>query len=271
MSGSSLITYFKSIRKHHYLIAELTKREFALRYSGSFFGLFWSFITPVLILGVYTFVFKSVFHTRWVDAGDTSNVQFALILFIGLMLHSLFSDCAMRAPTLIQCHSSYVKRVVFPLEILPLVLVINSFLHTSLSFLVWTLFYLIINHTLPFTLIYTPLIILPFLIFNIGIVLFLSVMGVYVRDVAQIMGVIITVSMFMTPIFYPISAVPHALQTLIYLNPLTFAIVELRNCAIFDMSLNWTNWAIYSGFSVFIFALGFMFFQKSRRGFADVL
>lgn len=271
ISENSMVSYIKSIRKNHYLIAELTKREFGLRYSGSFFGLFWSFITPILILGVYTFVFKSVFHIRWGEGDDASNAQFALILFVGLMLHSLFSDCAMRAPSLIQGHASYVKRVVFPLEILPLVLVINAFLHTALSLLVWVLFCLIINHSLPFSMVYTPLILFPFFIFNVGMVLFLSVMGVYVRDVAQIMGVIITISMFMTPVFYPLSAVPPAFQSIIYLNPLTFAIVEFRNCAVFDLGLNWSHWAIYTVFSFLIFSLGFMFFQKSRKGFADVL
>jgi lipopolysaccharide transport system permease protein len=268
--NSSPIGYVKTIRNNYYLISQLVLREFKTRYSGSFLGFLWSFFTPLLILAVYTFVFNSVLHSKW-NEGYTSNSQFALILFAGLIVYTLFSECSVRAATLIQSHVSYVKRVVFPLEILPLVLVINSFFHACMSFAVLIIFYFIVNHSIPWTVVFVPLIILPYLIFNIGIVLFLSLIGVYIRDTAQAMGVIMTIVMFITPIFYPISALSPKLQMILYLNPLTFAVEQIRNFIIFNIGPNWIGLGLYFVFSLVIFWLGFSCFQKAKRRFADVL
>jgi lipopolysaccharide transport system permease protein len=268
--NNSLTGYVATIYRNQYLISQLVIREFKARYSGSFFGFLWSFITPLLILAIYTFVFNSVLHTKWSE-GYTTNSQFALILFAGLIIHSLFSDCAVRAPMLIHSHISYVKRVVFPLEVLPLVLVINSFLHACMSLGVLIIFYSILNQSIPWTLIFVPLIILPFLILNLGITMFLSLIGVYVRDMAQAMGVIMTITMFITPIFYPLSALSPELQTISYFNPLTFAIEQMRNFTIFNVGPNWKGLAFYFIFSLIVLYFGFIAFQKARRGFADVL
>jgi len=269
-SKNLFIQYIATVKQHRYLLWQLVLREFGLRYSGSFFGLFWSFFTPLLLLAVYTFVFNSVLSAKW-GTGYTSDSHFALILFAGLIMHGLFSDCAYRAPTLIQAHSSYVKRVVFPLEILPLVLVINSFLHACMSMLVLAIFYAVVNHSIAPTIVFVPFIVLPFLIFNVGIVMFLSLLGVYIKDIAQAIGVVMTITMFITPIFYPISAVSPKLQMILYLNPLTFPIEQMRNYTVFNTGPHWTGLGIYLCMSLVVFYLGYISFQKARRGFADVL
>lgn len=259
-----------SLWRNRNLGLALVKREVIGRYRGSALGLLWSFLTPVLMLIVYTFIFSVVFKTKW-GGGTGSKAEFALILFAGLLVFNFFSECIGRAPNLIIANGNYVKKVIFPLEILPFVSIGAALFHTFVSFLVWLIFYLLFLGKLHFTLLLFPIALLPLVLMALGISWFLASLGVYIRDVGQVIGVFITMLMFLSPIFYPVSALPEKFQLVMHLNPLTSVIEQVREILISETVPN-IGWFLANLLISAIFTcLGFMWFQKTRKGFADVL
>ena len=268
--STSPATIIRSIVTNRSLIYNLAKREVVGRYRGSAMGLMWSFFNPVLMLAVYTFVFSVVFKARW--SGDSeSRTEFALVLFAGLLVFNLFSECVNRAPGLILSNINYVKKVIFPLEILPLVALGSAAFHFGISFLVWLLFYLIFFGLPPATLLWLPLILLPLMLLTLGVSWFLASLGVYLRDVSQIIGVLTTILMFLSPIFYPLSALPKEYQAFLQITPLTFVVEQARNAMIWGRNIEWQPWSVSIVLASIVAWLGFAWFQKTRKGFADVL
>jgi lipopolysaccharide transport system permease protein len=203
-------------------------------------------------------------------AGE-DKVNFAIILFVGLIVHGLFAECINRAPTLILSNSNYVKKVVFPLEILPSVALGSALFHAGISLLVLLLVQLVLNQQLPWTVVIFPVILIPLLLATLGFAWLLSALGVYVRDIGQSIGILTMVLMFLSPLFYPVSALPEKYRLWLHLNPLTFIIEESRNVLIFGKTPNWAEWALAVLAGFLISAAGFWWFQKTRKGFADVL
>jgi len=261
---------FNSFWKNRSLIKILVIREVLGRYKGSIFGILWSFFNPVFMLIVYTFVFSVVFKTRWGSGGD-SKTEFALILFAGLIIFNLFAECLNRSPGLILANVNYVKKVVFPLEILPLVSLGSALFHALIGLVVWLVAYCIFFGAPHLTVLLFPLVILPLLFFILGISWVLASLGVYIRDVSQFVGMAVTVLMFLSPIFYPITAIPERYQFLIQLNPISPAIEQIRQVLFWGEVPNLDIWAIYLLASLTIALLGFAWFQKTRKGFADVV
>lgn len=259
-----------SLWRHRELIKASAKREVLGRYRGSAMGLMWSFFNPLFMLAVYTFVFSEVFKARW-SAGSESKTEFALVLFAGLMVFNLFAECINRAPGLIIYNVNYVKKVVFPLEILPFVGLLSSLFHSVISLGVWLLAYLFLFGIPHPTALYMPLIVLPFVLFIMGLSWALASLGVFLRDVGQFMGIVTTTLMFLSPIFYPATALPEAYRHLLYLNPLTAVIEQTRAVLFFGMSPDLIMLAVYWAATSIIAWLGFAWFQKTRKGFADVL
>src|SRR5574338_1732515 len=216
-----------SVWRNRRLIQSLVRREVVGRYRGSVMGLLWSFFNPVFMLLVYTFVFSVVFKARWNVAND-SKTEFALVLFAGLIVFSLFTECVNRAPGLILANVNYVKKVVFPLEILPVVSLGSTLFHALISLGVWLAAYLVLFGIPPVTALLLPLVILPLLLFILGLSWALASLGVYLRDVSQVIGVITTVLMFLSPVFYPANALPAEYRHMLYLNPLTPVIEQAR-------------------------------------------
>jgi lipopolysaccharide transport system permease protein len=252
------------------LIAASVKREIFGRYRGSALGILWSFFNPLLMLVIYTFVFGTVLKARW-GAADESHFQFGLVLFAGLMTFNLFSETLTRSATLIVSNVNYVKRVVYPLEIFPFVLVGSGLFHLAVSLLIWLLGYAVFNGAPHATVLYLPLVILPLVLFMLGMSWFLASLGVFLRDVAQFMGILTTALMFLSPVFYPASALPEQFRFLLYLNPLTPAIEYTRDVLYWGTAPDLPSLAVYvAGAAVFAW-LGFAWFQKTRKGFADVL
>jgi lipopolysaccharide transport system permease protein len=270
MISCSFSALYHSFASNFQLIWQLTKRDVIGRYRGSALGLAWSFFCPLIMLTVYSFVFSVVFKARW-DIGSGSKAEFALALFIGMIAHGLLSECLNRAPHTIVSNHSYVKKIMFPLEILPWVTLWSATFHMLISLLVWTLFYLLVNHTLNWTIIFVPLIFLPLMFLAMGFGWFLSSLGVYLRDVGQITGVISTILLFMSPIFYPASRLPEPFRSFLYFNPLTFVIEQLRNVLMLGQLPNFFGLLCALVIGVLVAWLGFVWFQKTRRGFADVL
>lgn len=259
-----------SLYRNRELVVALIKREVSSRYRGSALGLIWSFVHPVCMLVIYTFVFSVVFKARW-NAGSDSKTEFALVLFAGLIVFNLFSECINRAPVIILANTNYVKKVIFPLEILPWVALGTALFQALMSLAVWLLFYLIFYGVPHATLFLLPLILLPIVFMTMGFSWILASLGVYLRDVGQLVGIITTVLMFLSPIFYPVSSLPVNYQHFLLLNPLTPAIEGVRDVLFWGNLPNMGMYSIYLLLSVAFSWMGFVWFQKSRKGFADVL
>ncbi|MDO6405262.1 sugar ABC transporter permease [Pantoea phytobeneficialis] len=270
--SSSILVLLKSICTNRNLIFQMTKREITGRYRGSIMGLLWSFINPVLMLTVYTFVFSVVFKARWgTGSAGESKTDFAVILFVGLIVHTLFAETLMRAPTLIIANVNYVKKVVFPLEILSITSLAGVVFHSLISLLVLLVAFVIFNGFVHWTIVFIPLVFFPLIIVALGFSWFLSSLGVFIRDVGQTIAIITMILMFLSPIFYPVSALPKEFQTIIMFNPLTFIIEQARNVLIWGKLPDFQGLAIYSIGAVCLMWLCFVWFQKTRKGFADVL
>lgn len=262
--------FVSSVRTHGALIASLIKREVAGRYRGSVMGLLWSFLNPVLMLLVYTFVFSVVFKARWAG-GSESKTEFALILFAGLIVFNLFSECVIRAPGLIVGNVNYVKKVIFPLEILPMTAMGAALFHLAVSLLVWLVFYVMFFGMPHLAILQLPLVLLPLVLITLGLSWLLASLGVYLRDVAQVVGVIVTILMFMSPLFYPVTALPQEFQQWMRLSPLTFVVEQARDVMFWGKPIAWTTWSRQTTMAAVVAWLGFAWFQKTRKGFADVL
>jgi lipopolysaccharide transport system permease protein len=259
-----------SMWRNRELISSLITREVVGRYRGSFMGILWSFFNPVFMLLVYTFVFSIVFKARWNIAND-SKTEFALVLFSGLLVFNLFAECVGRAPSLILSNTNYVKKVVFPLDVLPWVTMGSALFHTLISLMVWFIAYVIFFGVPHVTSLWLPLIILPLVLFTMGVSWALASLGVFLRDVSQFIGTVITISMFLSPIFYPATALPEEYRSLLFFNPLTPAIEMTRDVLYWGKQPDWSMLAVYMAVSAAIAWLGFAWFQKTRKGFADVL
>jgi lipopolysaccharide transport system permease protein len=259
-----------SFWRNRELILAATQREIVGRYRGSILGLLWSFFNPLFMLAVYTFVFSVVFQARW-GAGTGSKAEFAMILFAGLIVFGLFSECINRAPQLILANPNYVKKVVFPLEILPSVNLLSALFHGLISLVVWVLAYIFFFGLPHLTALYLPLVLVPLILFILGLSWILSSLGVYLRDVSQFISVITTVLMFLSPIFYPATALPEEYQQFLYLNPLTTVIEQTRDVLFWGKSPDFSLLLVYWIASILMAWLGFVWFQRTRKGFADVL
>lgn len=261
---------FVSVWRNRDLITTLIKREVVGRYRGSVLGILWSFFQPVFMLAVYTFVFSVVFKARWSSQSESKS-EFALVLFAGLLVFNLFSECINRSPNLILANVNYVKKVVFPLEVLPVVILGSAFFHMLVSLGVWLVFYVIFFGLPQSTVLLLPVILLPLIFLTIGISWILVSLGVYLRDVAQIVSIATTVLMFISPIFYPVSLLPENLRIFLHLNPLTFAIEQMRDILMWGRIPNGVIYIFYLCANLFIAWLGFAWFQRTRKGFADVI
>ena len=260
----------RSLWLHRQLILTLTRREVLGRYRGSVMGLAWSFFNPLLMLAVYTFVFSEIFQARWVGQ-DAGKGEFAILLFVGMIVHGLFAECANRSPSLILTHSNYVKKVLFPLEVLAVVNLGSAIFHTGVSLIVLLLAQWVLSQKLPLSVIAFPLVVLPLLVATLGFSWLLAALGVYLRDVGQVIGVLTTVLLFLSPVLYPVAALPEVYRPWLQLNPLTYIIEESRNVLLFGQWPDWQSLGLAMLIGLAITALGFAFFQKTRRGFADVL
>lgn len=269
---TSLAGLGKSLWHNRQLISQMTKREVIGRYKGSTMGLAWSFFNPVFMLVVYTFVFSEIFKSRWGGVGgDESKTQFAVLLFVGMIVFSLFSEVLNRAPVLILSNINYVKKVVFPLEILPVIAMGAALFHSLISIGVLLAAFMLFNGFLHWTAIFAPLVFLPLVFLALGLSWMLASLGVFLRDVGQTIGIVTSVLMFLSPVFYPVSAVPERFRPFIMANPLTFIIEQAREVLIWGHTPDWPGLGAYTLAAIAVAWAGYAWFQKTRKGFADVL
>jgi lipopolysaccharide transport system permease protein len=256
------------------LILAMVKREVVGRYRGSVMGLVWSLITPLLMLAVYTFVFSVVLKARWAGGtagADENRAQFAILLFTGLIIHGLFAEVVNRAPGLVLGNVNFVKRVVFPLEVLPVVAAGAALFHAAVSVAVLLAAVLVATGSIPWTALLFPLLLAPLLMLTLGVAWMLASLGVFMRDVGQVVGLLTTVLLFLSPVFFPITAVPEFFRPWMQLNPLTFVIEQSRAVLVFGEMPDWGSLLAYTAAAGAFGWAGYAWFQNTRKGFADVL
>ncbi len=260
-----------SIFEHKYLFLQMLKRDVQQRYRGAQLGFLWAFVYPIMMLMVYTFVFGFVMKAKWGVPGQ-DNLDFGIILFAGLLCHSLLAEVLIGSVGLVTSNTQYVKKVVFPLELLSMVSLANAAFHMLLGLLILLAIYLLRGNELHLTMLLVPVVLLPFIVFLLGASWFVSVLGVYFRDLGQIMGVFMTVLLFMGPIVYPFHLIPVELQPYVYwLNPLTVTVEQFRAVLLLGEMPNWRDLGIYFFFAVLMLLAGRWFFKRTRDGFADVI
>jgi lipopolysaccharide transport system permease protein len=268
----SFFSLLKGPWHHRQLIFQMIKREVIGRYKGSVMGLAWSFFNPIFMLAIYTFVFSEIFKTRWnASIGDEKKAQFALVLFTGLIVLNLFNEVLNRAPLIILSNINFVKKVVFPIEILPIVSLGAALFHSLVSVGVLLAAFFIFNGYLNWTALLLPLVFFPLVILLLGVAWFLASLGVFLRDLGQSMTLLTTILMFLSPVFYPIEAIPERFRHLIMMNPPTFIIEQARAVLIWGHTPNWVGLFLYTLFSLVLAWAGYAWFQKTRKGFSDVL
>ncbi|MFL5803797.1 MAG: ABC transporter permease [Roseiflexaceae bacterium] len=276
-SSSDLLLYLnplymvREIWRHRSLIRQFTRREIESRYRGSFLGLFWLLVHPLMQLLIYTFMFGIVFRSRWGRDGSQSLTQFALILFCGLITFNIFGECINRAPGIIVGVPNYVKKVVFPLEILPVCRIGAALFHGSINVLVLLVANLLVNDTIQWTLLLLPLVALPLIFLSLGLTWFLSSLGVFLRDIQNLIGLVVLALFYASAIFYPIEVVPPFAQSIIHLNPLAVIVANFRAVLLWGMAPNWLELAFWLLVAGAIMMLGYAWFMKTKSAFADVI
>jgi lipopolysaccharide transport system permease protein len=257
------------------LVCSLIKREIASRYRGSLLGLLWSLLNPLFMLAVYTFVFGVVMKSRWTMPDQLSATystgEFAVILFSGLIVFQFFSEVVSQAPRLIVGNANYVKRIVFPIQILPIVSAGAALFNVAVSLLVLLAFAYAVFGGIPFTLFLAPIVLTPLVFMVLGVAWVLASTGVYFRDMSQIIAPLVTATMFLSPVFFQRTSLPAWLQPWLSLNPLAIPVESFRDVVIFGTQPDWSALCAYALVALFVAVLGYQFFQKTRRGFADVL
>lgn len=256
--------------KHRSLTFELTQREVLGRYRGASFGLLWSLISPFLMLLVYTLAFGFIMKGRW-PGSSGSTTDFALILFAGLTVHGFFAECFTRAPQLIISNTGYVKRVVFPLDILVWSMTLSALFHLAMNMVVLLLLFLCVKGMIHPTAALLPVILIPLVILTAGVGWIVSALGVYLRDIGQIAGVIATAMLFLSSAIIPVESVPESYRIVFELNPLTFIINQVREVVIWGRLPDWQGLGLYTLVACMVALLGHRLFNKLRVGFADVL
>lgn len=263
---------FESVFRHRHMAAQLARREVEGRYKGSVFGFAWALLNPLILLALYTFVFGYVFHSRWgTGSKEYGSGEYAVILYAGLILHGFFAECLIRAPGLIVGNPNFVKKIVFPLDILAWAHHGAAWFHFFMSWIVLVVFQLFVFGAVPLTALMLPLVLLPCALYAQGLMWGISALSVYFRDLGQMIGLFVTCLLFASPVLYPLESVPESLRGFLYINPLTSSLEMFRSVMIWGQIPAFRELLGQLVIASCIFWSGFFVFQRSRSGFADVL
>ena len=265
-----ILAPFSALRAHRSLTYQLAKRDVLGRYRGASFGLLWALMSPFFMLMVYTFAFGTVLKSRWPQI-ETRSAHYSIILFVGILIHGFFAECLTRAPGLVISNSNYVKRVIFPLEVLPWPMALSALFHTGMNVAVFIILQLILDGNMAWTIVFLPIVIFPLFVMMLGISWFMAAVGVYFRDISQITSVLATAMFFLSSAIIPTEAIPQSYRWIFFINPITFIINQARNVMLWQELPDWLGLGIYFVVAIVVAHLGYMFFEKTKRGFADVL
>jgi lipopolysaccharide transport system permease protein len=265
------VLIWRNVWRNRELIEQFTRRDVEGRYKASALGLMWTFINPLIMLGIYTFVFGVIFKAKWAQANSDSLAEFAVVLFCGLTTYNIFSEVVARAPGVIVGVPNYVKKVVFPLEILVVTALGAALFHASIAFCIVVLANLLVNGVVYWTIILAPLVLIPLCLLALGFGWFLASLGVFLRDISNIVTLAVQMLLFLTPIFYDGSTLPAVLRSLMAVNPMAWSVMNMRNVALWGTIPDFGQWLLWTAVSLGIALLGYAWFMKTRKAFADVL
>ncbi|MGN6237759.1 ABC transporter permease [Dyella sp.] len=265
-----LLSPASAVLEHRSLTLELAKRDVLGRYRGASFGLLWSLISPFLLLCVYTFSFGTVMGGRWPQIG-AGQAHYSIILFAGMIVHGFLAECINRAPLLIVGNPNFVKRVIFPLDILPWPMVLSALFHMFMNLIVFIVLRMFMDHAFSWTIVLLPLVVCPLIVLALGISWFLASAGVFMRDISQVTGVLTMALLFLSSAMMPLKSVPDSYRWIFQLNPLTFIIDQAREVMLWGQMPDWKGLAIYLMVATVVAYLGHAWFTATRKGFADVL
>ena len=271
-----MLTVFSNAWKERVLIRRLVNREIQARYRGSALGIVWAVLLPLATISIYTFVFGTIFRARWsvpehTVANSSSEYSFGIMLFVGFIIFGIFSEPINKAPGLMLENPSYIKKVVFPLEVLAWVSVMASLVSAGIAFAVFLVIFTVMYGLPSIMILLLPFIILPIVFIALGFTYILSSLGVYIRDIRQFIPLLTTMMMFLSPVLYPIENVPERFRQLVLINPLTIGITQARDAIFWGKLPNILEWSAYLLVSVAILVAGHTWFTRTKKGFADVL
>jgi len=265
----SITSGIRSLYTNRSLRRLLVIRNIETRYRGTMLGFLWAVVYPLMMLAVYTFVFGGMFNARW--SGSRDMIDFVLMLYCWLIVHGVFSETLTRSPAVVLSNPSYVRKVVIPLEFFPFTHLASAMFNILVGLGLLCIFLLIQHHAISVTALLGPLVLAPLPLFTAGLVWFLAAIGVFSRDVRKMIGVVLSILLFLNPVFYHASSTPSLAPKLIYMNPLTFPIEELTTALIFGNQPHWLHWLAYFSVAIVMAVSGLWLFQKSRPAFADVI
>jgi lipopolysaccharide transport system permease protein len=265
------LVFIPDLWSQRHLAGQLTRREITGRYRSSLLGVFWSFATPLATLALYTFVFGIVFRARWPGAGAGNLLEFGLMLFAGLTAFAIFNECLTRSTTLVSSSPNYVKKVVFPLEVLAVSVLGAALFHAGISILLLTAARQVILGSISWTVLLTPVVLLPVVLLSLGLSWVLASLGVYFRDLVHTIALVSQALLLTTPIFYPLEAVPEPFKTIVGYNPLTPVVENMRRVSVSGVLPDWDQLAVSLLVGAFVLSAGHAWFAATKRGFADVI
>ncbi len=256
-----------NIWRNRHLLGQLVKRDVLLRYRGALFGVLWIFLSPLVMLAIFAFVFGYIYPARWPQRSE--EIPFWLMLYSGLIVFNIFSETVSRSPMAVRSFPSYVKKIIFPVEILPLVPLGAGLVHTTFNLIILTSALAWSGH-LSVGILLFPILLLPILLLAVGLAWFFAAWGVFIKDMSQIVPLFVQMLLFLSPVFYPTSAVPAMLRPLYGYNPLG-AVIDAVRAAILGLPVDWAAWIAAFFFGTAAAALGYAFFHHNRDEFADAL
>lgn len=263
----------KQVWRHRELAVIFARRHVQSRYRGSYLGTLWALITPLLTLTVYTLIFGALHGSVWKGSDRAGMLDFATHMFVGIVLYNVFAECTTQAPLLIVNNPNYVKKMIFPLEVLPVSVLGAAATHSVLGMLGELVCVTIVRGALPWTVLFLPLIYLPVLLLSLGAMWLLSALGVFLRDIASFIGVLVQLLFFLTPIAYPLEAFqehhPVLVQAVRWINPLSVIIENGRRVVVDGRLPQWLPLVGVTLISAALATFGYAVFSRLKRAFAD--
>lgn len=261
----------RNILRHRYLLFEFSQRDFKARFAGSTLGVLWALLQPLLMLCIYSYVFSVIFQVKWGGQEGFSNLDFAMTIFSGLIIFQIFSDPMYRCSNILTSNSNFVKKVVFPLEILPISVVLSNLFLNLFSIFIYFIALFILGYPIGLNMLWTPVILAPLVLLTTGLSFLVTTCGVFVKDLGHAMTIIMNILFYVSPVFYPVSAVPEQFRAYMALNPFTTIIESFRNVTFHNQQPDWTSFSIVSLISLLVFIAGYYVFKFTKESFSDVI
>jgi lipopolysaccharide transport system permease protein len=269
--SAALPMLVRSVLINGFILRSLVRNEILARYSKTMLGVIWSLINPLVMILIYSVVFGMIFEVRFGRSAGTTEIPYGIVLFSGLLLHVFLAETLLRAQGIILDNSNYVKRVIFPLEILPLSILLANVIQAGVALLVLMAVILIAGFPIPLTALLLPVVWAPLVLITLGLAMIVASLGVFVRDISQVLGFLMTILLFGSSILFPADMLPEALRPWLLLNPLTIIVDQTRAVLLWGELPDWRLLGYHAVVSAAVAWIGCWWFLRTRRGFADVM